>query len=136
MRTRPYVPRALSWYLLLGNAFAARHHRTPIARRQRLPRDEVRHERKITLRLPRGDTLPVREWLEESLLDEVLGADRPHGGVELDGHALCSGLDPEAVARLATLTPGMTFGELAVLDRACWRGPIATSAARRRRSRR
>jgi glutaminase len=101
------------------------------------------------------------EWLEESLLDDALGADRPHGGVELDGHALCAGLDPEAVARLeslvqrrtfapgdtimragdpadelflllagevsirlpggvrlATLTPGMTFGELAVLDRA------------------
>ena len=35
----------------------------------------------------------------------MLGADRPHGGVELDGHALCAGLDPEAV-------------ELAVLDRA------------------
>ncbi len=100
------------------------------------------------------------EWLEESLLDEVLGADRPQRGVSLAEHGLCAGLDPEHLARLesilhrrsfargdtimrvgdpadelffllagevsvrlaagvrlATLTPGMAFGELAVLDR-------------------
>ena len=32
------------------------------------------------------------EWLEDSLLDEVLGADRPHGVVPLDEHGLCAGL--------------------------------------------
>ncbi len=101
------------------------------------------------------------EWLEEVLLDDVLGADRPHGRVALAEHGLCSGLGPEHLARLeslldrrtfaagdtimragdpadelflllagevsirlaagmrlATLTPGMAFGELAVLDRA------------------
>ena len=101
------------------------------------------------------------EWLEDSLLDEVLGADRPHGGVPLAEHRLCAGLGREHLTRLeallqrrtyaagdtimragdpadelflllagevsirlahgvrlATLTPGMAFGELAVLDRA------------------
>ena len=100
------------------------------------------------------------EWLEESLLDEVLGADRPHGRVSVAEHGLCAGLDAERLqrlesllqrrtfgpgdtimragdpadelflllagevsirlaggVRLATLTPGMAFGELAMLDR-------------------
>ena len=35
------------------------------------------------------------EWLEDSLLDEVLGADRPHGGVPLAEHRLCAGLARE-----------------------------------------
>ena len=49
------------------------------------------------------------EWLEESLLDEVLGADRPHGGVPLAEHGLCAGLGPGAPQRLEALLQRRTF---------------------------